>query len=764
MVVADRHEAVPLGMVFDLPIQFGTTTIPSTAIVVDTDTYDVVLGNDWLDHVGAVIDIRRRKLTIEWKSREIEIPLNLEKGIKQKEFMVTQFRGTPIRRGPTSEEKMHLINRIMFDQHCNLCDARVYCAEMMCTCPDTWIFEYGLSWEQAYPKGRKKRQPSPEPEKYYPPLWFGKQARGPWNGSNPHPFRNGPRNRSGYDKLNSCWEIFWKNVKYISKKHFIEKRSKYEAKIEGAPAYYWSEVNITDLATILARSEEGWVYQDNWREDEGWYPSNKLPESAFHVVQFKQDENATAPRREEGNAGIDLASTENIEIPPWERWTVGTGLRFKIPEGYYRQLYPRSSLTLKGLNTEGGVIDPSYRGEIKMILSNRDPRETLQIYAGDYIVQMVIHKIHEGKLQQVQELDQTNRGSKGFGSTGAHAVVIKKNVNELEHKQQKTEKHGYKIGVLPSEEQKQILINLFKQMEDVFAVNFEEIRAKEPQYYHDIDTGDHPPIKMKPYRVPPAYKKWQEEENKRLEETGIIKKSISPWGAPCVLVPKKGAEQGSYALRQCHDYIKLNAITKKNAYPLPLIDDILDLLRPSAKWLSVLDMFSGFFQIGLTPRAQERTSFVTAHEQYEYLRMPFGLCNAPASFQRMMNEVFKDMIGTNLLVYIDDVTIYTDTFEEHLAALHQVFTRLREKGLFVKPSKCTFATDSIQLLGFVIDQKGIRTDPEKMSAVAKFPRPMDRTTMRAFLGLANYYRRFIKDYVEMARPLNNLLTIDQEFE
>src|SRR3954466_10163653 len=115
-----------------------------------------------------------------------------------------------------------------------------------------------------------------------------------------------------------------------------------------------------------------------------------------------------------------------------------------------------------------------------MILSNRDPREALQIYARDYIIQMVIHKIYEGKLQQVQELDQTSRGSKGFKSTGAHAVVIKKNVNELEHKQQKIEKYSYKIGVLPSEEQKEILINLFKQMEDIFTVNFEEIRAKEP--------------------------------------------------------------------------------------------------------------------------------------------------------------------------------------------------------------------------------------------------------------------------------------------
>src|SRR4051812_30824083 len=123
--------------------------------------------------------------------------------------------------------------------------------------------------------------------------------------------------------------------------------------------------------------------------------------------------------------------------------------------------------------------------------------------------------------------------------------------------------------------------------------------------------------------------------------------------------------------------------------------------------------------------------------------MPFRLCNAPASFQRMMNEVFEDMIGKNLLVYIDDVTVYSETFKDYIRDLTQVFEHLREKRLFIKPSKCTFATDHIQLLGFTIDQKRIRTDPKKVSAVVKFPRPVNRTTLRAFLGLANYYRRFI---------------------
>ena len=137
--------------------------------------------------------------------------------------------------------------------------------------------------------------------------------------------------------------------------------------------------------------------------------------------------------------------------------------------------------------------------------------------------------------------------------------------------------------------------------------------------------------------------------------------------------------------------------------------------------------------------------------------MPFGMCNAPATFQRMMNNILKDQIGKTLLVYLDDVTIFTKTFDEHLQALKWVLDRLREEGLFLKPKKCTFATHQMSFLGFIVDKDGLRTDPAKVEAVATFPIPTNRSEVRAFLGLALYYRRFIKGFSTIATPLNELL-------
>ena len=174
-------------------------------------------------------------------------------------------------------------------------------------------------------------------------------------------------------------------------------------------------------------------------------------------------------------------------------------------------------------------------------------------------------------------------------------------------------------------------------------------------------------------------------------------------------------------------------------------------------------MYSGYFQIGLTQRAIEKTAFVTQDGQWEYLRMPFGLCNAPATFQRMMNGVFKDLIGKNILVYLDDVTIYSKTFEEHLYTLRVVLERLRNEGLFLKPSKCTFATHRTQLLGFVLDGDGLTTDSEKMEAVRNYPVPTSSIEVQAFLGLVSYYKRFVQGFTEIARPLYYLLRKDTEY-
>jgi hypothetical protein len=196
---------------------------------------------------------------------------------------------------------------------------------------------------------------------------------------------------------------------------------------------------------------------------------------------------------------------------------------------------------------------------------------------------------------------------------------LKKEITEVKHEQQKTDKQGYTIGVQLTEQQTNQLKMLLKQYEDIMATTFEDIRVSPPKYYHDIDTGDAKPIKSRPYQVPQAHREWQRKENKRLEESGVTRPSQSEWGFPCVLAPKKGSKPGEFAPRQCHDYRKLNDVTKTDAHPLPLIDDILSTLEPGAKYLSVVDMFSGYFQIGMTPRATERSAFVTAEGHWEYL-------------------------------------------------------------------------------------------------------------------------------------------------
>jgi hypothetical protein len=160
----------------------------------------------------------------------------------------------------------------------------------------------------------------------------------------------------------------------------------------------------------------------------------------------------------------------------------------------------------------------------------------------------------------------------------------------------------------------------------------------------------------------------------------------------------------------------------------------------------------------------EKTAFVTYDGQWEYTRMPFGLCNAPPTFQRAMNEVFSDMIGKTVFVYIDDITIYTDTFEQHMKVLEQVLSRLRSYGLFAKPKKCTIAAEEIKLLGHIIGRKGMRPDPAKVSAVVTFPDPTNRTELRAFLGLVNYYRIYIPNCSTLMAELNYLLRDDVKWE
>ena len=227
-------------------------------------------------------------------------------------------------------------------------------------------------------------------------------------------------------------------------------------------------------------------------------------------------------------------------------------------------------------------------------------------------------------------------------------------------------------------------------------------------------------------------------------EKDVIQPTNSPWASPVVLVWKKDG-----SMRFSVDYRKVNSITRKDAYPLPRVDDTLDTLAGS-QWFSTLDLLSGYWQVEVHPEDPQKTAFCTPDGLFEFEVMPFGLCNAQGTFQRLMDTGLQ---WTNCLVYLDDVIILGRTFDEHLTNLKAVFDRFREAGLKLKPSKCALCQLEVEFLGHIVSAEGVATDPAKTEKVASWPVPKSRCEVQQFLGLANYYRRFVHNFAEIAKPL-----------
>ena len=216
-------------------------------------------------------------------------------------------------------------------------------------------------------------------------------------------------------------------------------------------------------------------------------------------------------------------------------------------------------------------------------------------------------------------------------------------------------------------------------------------------------------------------------------------------------------------VRPCVDYRKLNEVTRKDAYPLPRIDDCLDSMS-GAKLFSTIDLQSGYWQIGVRECDRPKTAVVTRSGLYEYQTMPFGLCNAPGTFQRCMELVLRGLQWKTLLVYIDDVIVFSTSFEKHVEDLEEVLNRLAAAGLKLKPSKCEFFKSEVSFLGHVVTPEGIRTDPRKIEVVQEWAVPRNVTDVRSFLGFCSYYRRFIRNFADIAGPLHRLLEAERVFE
>jgi hypothetical protein len=217
------------------------------------------------------------------------------------------------------------------------------------------------------------------------------------------------------------------------------------------------------------------------------------------------------------------------------------------------------------------------------------------------------------------------------------------------------------------------------------------------------------------------------------------------------------------SMRMCIDYRNLNVVTVKNKYPLPRIDDLLDQLK-DAKFFSKIDLRSGYHQMKIRPDDIPKTAFITRYGQYEFTVVSFGLTNAPAYFMNLMNKVFMDELDKFVVVFINDILIYSSTAEEHEQHLRVVLEKLRQNQLYAKFSKCDFWLEEVAFLGHVLTSEGITVDPAKIEAVKEWEQPRNVTDIRSFLGLAGYYRRFIENFSKIAKPMTNLLKKTNEFE
>ena len=339
-------------------------------------------------------------------------------------------------------------------------------------------------------------------------------------------------------------------------------------------------------------------------------------------------------------------------------------------------------------------------------------------------------------LTQLHTVDVVSAANRDRNDTPDVAAQLKTILDKVDH-------------TVPARSRDQ-LQRLLESYNDVFSYSEFDL-GQTDIVEHAINTDQNAPPFRQPLRPQPrAYLPIIDNLVDDMQRQGVIEPCQSDWASNIVLVKKKDG-----SIRFCVDYRQLNNLTKKDAYPLPRIDTCLDTLA-GAVWYSTFDLRSGFHQVSVRPGDANKTTFTCHRGTFRFPRMPFGLCNAPATFQRLMDTVLAGLNFEICLVYLDDIMIFSRTLDEHLERLSKLFQRLRESNLKLKPSKCHLLQTQVTFLGYTVSKQGIGTDPEKIAAVRDWPTPANLRQCRAFIGLCQYYRRFVPNFSLTASPLYNL--------